>query len=277
MIKPIYENFIDYRLNKLLESYDVSILNENIIEDIKNSVSKIDKLKLFYALIAMHAIGWGYHNFNKDVLKDDMIHNKHKIITKLDTENNIIGYAKNYIHDLFKEDKKPEVKKHKDPIFYNVEEMRTSKNGRNFIKDHEKKRYKVYDIGDGKLTVGYGHAENKRKTKLRVGQKLNDEQINILFNKDIKVAEDGVKRIFNEWKNEGTDITLTQNMFDALVSIAFNSGVQGVRNSEFIKDIKDRKFRSASKNIQGHALRKGFAGLETRRNLESKLFKKGLI
>lgn len=275
IINKIQENFIDYRLNRLLESINDNNLNENIIEDIKKAVSNIDKLKLFYTLIIMHCATWGYHNIDKNLLKNNIINNKKEIVTNLDKDN-ILSYAKTYVHDIFFDKDTKIVHKRKDPIFYNVENMHTSKNGKNFIKHHENKRNKVYDIKDGKLTVGYGHAEKKSKTKLKVGQILSDEEIDDLFNKDIKIAEDGIKRLFKEWKESGNEIILTQNMFDALVSIAFNSGVQGVRNSDFIKNIKEKKFKTASKNIEKHALRKGFPGLEKRRNQESKLFKKGL-
>lgn len=100
IINKIQENFIDYRLNRLLESINDNKLNENIIEDIKKAVSNIDKLKLFYTLIIMHCATWGYHNIDKNLLKNNIINNKKEIVTNLDKDN-ILSYAKTYVHDIF--------------------------------------------------------------------------------------------------------------------------------------------------------------------------------
>jgi hypothetical protein len=56
----------------------------------------------------------------------------------------------------------------KDPEF-----LKISNKGTRLIMNHEKLVLKGYDIGDGKITIGYGHAEDATKSKYKVGQKNN--------------------------------------------------------------------------------------------------------
>lgn len=159
--------------------------------------------------------------------------------------------------------------------FINGSLFTLSQTGWDHIKNEEKLRLKVYRLGDGMVTVGYGHAEKIGKTKLRSGQKISEEKARKLLKEDLTEAADGVRRIFADWKSEGVDVKITQSMFDALVSIAYNAGVTGLRNSPIMKFLKQKEYKKASESILNFKVRKKFPGLKVRRQKEYDLFTSG--
>jgi GH24 family phage-related lysozyme (muramidase) len=162
--------------------------------------------------------------------------------------------------------------KEEEDAFKDGFEFKLSDEGWNHIKSEEKCVLKAYTIGDGKVTVGYGHAEDIGKTKLRKGQKITQAQADKYLKEDLKKAADGVRRIFREWNEDGVDVKITQSMFDALVSLAYNSGVGSLRQSDLIQHIKKGEYKLAGDSIKEYNLNKKFPGLETRREKESEMF-----
>ena len=151
-----------------------------------------------------------------------------------------------------------------------------SQTGWDHIKNEEKLKLKAYKLGDGMVTVGYGHAEKVGKTKLRPGQKISEEAAKKFLKEDLTEAADGVRRIFKDWKSEDVDVKITQSMFDALVSIAYNAGVTGLKNSIIMKYLKEKDYKKASESILGFKISKKFPGLKVRRQKEYDLFVAGL-
>lgn len=151
-------------------------------------------------------------------------------------------------------------------------EFTLSQRGWDHIKDEEKLRTKAYSIGDGMITIGYGHAEPESKSKYKVGDEIAEEEAYELLKIDLKQAADGVRNIFKEWEEKSIDVEINQDMFDALVSIAYNSGIGGLRNSDFIQDIKRGDFEKAGEKIKSFKVSKKFPGLEIRRKKESDMF-----
>ena len=131
---------------------------------------------------------------------------------------------------------------------------------------------KAYEIGDGKITIGWGHSEPIKTSKFKIGQKISIEEAQKLFKKDMEETANGVRRIFKEWKNEGVNRKITQDMFDALVSISFNTGIGSLRSSEIIKELKKGNYEKAGKIIKSTNTNDDFGGLSKRRESESKLF-----
>lgn len=156
--------------------------------------------------------------------------------------------------------------------YKDVDKLFLSKDGFEHIKNEEKFKEHGYKIGDGKITIGYGHAEPVNRSKFKVGQKITRKTAEELLKKDIKVAEDGIQRIFQQWKKDKNHIKLTQRQFDAMVSMTFNMGISNFRQSDFIQHIKRKDFRGAAELIKTTGLRKNFSGLEVRREKEYGLF-----
>jgi lysozyme len=151
-------------------------------------------------------------------------------------------------------------------------EWKLSNSGWNHIKEEEGLKLKAYKIGDGMITVGYGHAEPIKDSKFKVGQSITKEKAEDLLKEDLKKAADGVRRMFKDWEKEGVNVPITQNMFDALVSIAYNAGVGGLRRSDVVDKLKNGEYEQAGDNILNFRTSKKFPGLAKRRQKESKMF-----
>lgn len=170
-----------------------------------------------------------------------------------------------------------EITKDNSQGFYSATKLRLSEKGKDMIKKEEQLRLTAYDIKDGTITVGWGHAERKEKTKRKKGSKITLDEAERLFTKDSKNASDGVRQIFKEWEDEGVYVPITQHQFDALVSIAFNSGVGAVRRSEIMKKLKKSDYEGASKEILTHRLGRKIhqEGIKKRRKKEATVFSQG--
>lgn len=143
---------------------------------------------------------------------------------------------------------------------------------------------RAYDLGDGAYTIGYGHAifkgENEgydflpKYNKIKPGiTRITKNQAETLLKDDIKIAEDIINRILNDWEKENVKPKLTQGMYDAMVSMAYNMG-PGVRKTEFLQSIKRGDLKTAKEQIaqtSGHMFKK-FPGLQIRREKEAQMF-----
>ncbi len=162
----------------------------------------------------------------------------------------------------------------KDPL-----KLYTSNSAIDFIKDHEKLRLKAYELGDGKVTIGYGHAEPLETSKYEFGETISEAEAERIFKKDLKWCEDGIKRMFKQWKEQDIDVKITQNMFDSMVSMTYNMGVSGLRSSMFVKALKHGKYLEAANMIPYTSVKnaKCFSGLTKRREKEKDLFLHGYV
>jgi GH24 family phage-related lysozyme (muramidase) len=149
----------------------------------------------------------------------------------------------------------------------------------------------AYDIGDGAITIGYGHAvfsSPKRGdtggkydflpkySKIRPGKtKITKEQAEILLKDDVSVSVEGLNTILDNWEEQGIKPQITQDMYNSMISLIFNMGITNFRNSDFIQLVKQNKLEQAKEeinNISKHMFRK-YPGLKKRRTRESEMFK----
>ena len=152
----------------------------------------------------------------------------------------------------------------------------------------------AYDLGDGAYTIGYGHAvfanpdrgDNGGKydflpkyDKIIPGKTtITPEQAEILLKDDVKIASDGLDRLLNNWKSKGINPKINQPMYDAMVSMIYNMGIENFRLTEFIQLVKKGQFKAAAEEIKttSQQMFNKYPGLEVRRNRESEMFKSGL-
>ena len=170
----------------------------------------------------------------------------------------------------------------------NIEIAKISPSSKELIKNHEKLKLNAYAIGDGMITIGYGHAEPAKASVFNVGDHITQAQALKLFEDDIKETENGIKRLFKQWKNEGLQIKITQGMFDSMISMGYNIGIYGLRKTKFIQYLKKSDYINAAKKIkttniaakvknkQGDTIFVKMPGLIDRRQLEHNLFVKGI-
>ena len=152
----------------------------------------------------------------------------------------------------------------------------------------------AYDLGDGAYTIGYGHAvfanpdrgDNGGKydflpkyDKIIPGKTtITPEQAEILLKDDVKIASDGLDRLLNNWKSKGINPKINQPMYDAMVSMIYNMGIENFRLTEFIQLVKKGQFKAAAEEIKttSQQMFNKYPGLEVRRSRESEMFKSGL-
>ena len=253
-------NYIDYSIN---EGVDIKSIWDKAVDKIKN-LSEASKRKVIkYVLVSLLA-------FNTVVNVSNLVKG-----SNADPETKEIAASILSQSDLEKADSiKVEESKWKKGY-----EFTLSQKGWDHIKTEEgdprhpgEPVLKAYKLGDGKITVGWGHAEPVRKSKFKVGQKITTSDADELLKMDLTNASDGVRRIFKDWEEKGLDVKINQDMFDAIVSISFNTGINGLRKSMMIQDIKRGKFEEAGEKIKTFNVSKKFPGLHDRREKESEMF-----
>ena len=139
--------------------------------------------------------------------------------------------------------------------------MRTSANGLQLIKKHEGLRLRAYQCPAMVWTIGYGHTGTARK-----GLVITEAKANELLMEDVQWAEGEVLRM---------NVRLTQNQFDALVSLVFNIGVGAFRRSSarrlIIANVGDPAIGPAIK-LWKKAKGRVLPGLVRRRDDEATLY-----
>lgn len=103
--------------------------------------------------------------------------------------------------------------------------MRISDNGIIHLQQSEGSRLKAYRDQTGKLTIGFGHTGTVNGVPIHNGMKITKEQEAELLKQDIGYFEDYVNRKAKK--------PMTQNQFDAIVSLAFNVGEGNLNKSSF--------------------------------------------
>ena len=253
-------NYIDYSIN---EGVDIESIWNKAVNKIKNLSEEAKRKVIKYVLVSLLA-------FNTVVNVSNLVKGSNADPVTKEIAASILSQK-----DLEKTDSiKVEESKWKKGY-----EFTFSQKGWNHIKMEEgnprhpgEPVLKAYKIGDGKITVGWGHAEPVRKSKFKVGQKITTSDADELLKMDLTNASDGVRRIFKDWEEKGLDVKINQDMFDALVSIAFNTGINGLRKSMMIQDIKKGNFEEAGEKIKTLNVSKKFPGLQDRREKESEMF-----
>jgi lysozyme len=143
----------------------------------------------------------------------------------------------------------------------------TGDKGLKIIVEFEGEILKVYNDGFGYPTAGVGHLLTPaEKRSIPIGTKITREQSRAWLAQDLKEAEDAV--------NSSIKVPITQNQFDAMVSLAFNIGVAGYKRSSVVRNLNNRKFAAAADSILAWNKVKGkeVRGLTRRRKAERELF-----
>lgn len=118
-------------------------------------------------------------------------------------------------------------------------------------------------------TIGYGNTFWEDGRKVRLGEQISKtkalELLELVANKDF------ANKIFPLIKVE-----VSQNQFDAMVSLAYNIGVGAFSSSTLLKKVNDKDFTGASLEFLkwDRAGGKQLLGLTRRRQREKELFLK---
>lgn len=99
--------------------------------------------------------------------------------------------------------------------------------GESLIKHYESLKLKAYLCPANVWTIGWGHTKTAKQ-----GMVITRPQAQALFDQDIKSFVDAV--------NSAIKVNITQNQFDALVSLAFNIGIGNFTKSTLVRRINSR-------------------------------------
>jgi GH24 family phage-related lysozyme (muramidase) len=142
----------------------------------------------------------------------------------------------------------------------------------NFLRDEESLMLTAYDIGDGMITIGYGHAERVNKTDMVANKTtITKDKAEELLKHDVNVQTKYLNRILDQWEDKGIEPELTQGMYDSMISLMFNIGYGNFRMADFLQDIKKGDYESAGEKIKTTHIT--YPGHKPRREGEYKIFK----
>jgi lysozyme len=161
-----------------------------------------------------------------------------------------------------------------------MQQMRISEQGKNFIhrmEEGDEPALNAYRCQAGVLTIGWGHTTEAGVPAVEEGMTITREDADIIFARDIGDVVEDVNKILRD-----AGITAAQHEYDALVSFAFNLGVDTLGsstafkwftmgkpktavgaalclfqkigpdgNSRYCSDLADRRYREAKMFVEG--------------------------
>ena len=262
-----YNNFIENELNEMMN------LNiKNILRKLKEKASKRTIKIVLISLLAIYSVGEIKSMINNPEIKEEINdENIDELLAELEAQKDLVKpeitptTLINNLETNFEDTLK-------NSNYKDINDIKLSQSGWDMIRDEEKLRTTAYAIGDGMITIGYGHAERIANSKYKIGDEISHEEATKMFHKDVNRISKGVRRLFKRWKNKGIDIKLTQNQYDALISLTYNTGVSGMLSTEFIQHLKKGDYKTAADSLKTTKISKKFPGLEKRRQREYEKF-----
>lgn len=144
--------------------------------------------------------------------------------------------------------------------------MRISENGIEFIRQLEGEKLTAYPDIVGIWTIGVGHTGFVDGKPVARGMAITKEKSKEILTADLKRFESAV--------NDAVKVTLTQNQFDALVSLAFNIGEGAFARSTLVNKLNagDKKGAAEQFLVWKNAGGRVSQGLLNRRQEEKAMF-----
>ena len=144
--------------------------------------------------------------------------------------------------------------------------MKVSSKGLELIKEFEGFSSVAYLCSAKKATIGYGNTFWEDGTPVKIGDQISKERAETL----LKHVVDN----FSVAVEVDIKIEVTQNQFDALVSLAYNIGLGAFKNSTLLRQLNRGNFVGASQEFLRWDKSNGkpLLGLTRRREREKILF-----
>ena len=165
----------------------------------------------------------------------------------LNTINSIITDKEPNIKDEIVTTKETTI--HKSPKKVSKNLLNLLKYEEGSIKQKGEPVLKAYKLGDGAITVGWGHAEPINNSHFKDGQVISRKLAERLFREDVLTAQDGLNRILRDWEKQKIPFNITQDMYDSMTSMIYNMGIGNFRGSDFIQLVKLGKYEQAKERI----------------------------
>jgi lysozyme len=139
--------------------------------------------------------------------------------------------------------------------------MKVSQQGVDLIKQLEGFSAQAYRCPAGKLTIGYGHMLQDTSIS-----EISSAMAEALLKVDIERFESAINRLVR--------VPLSQNQFDALVSLIYNIGIAAFSRSILLKKLNKGDFSAAADEFDRwvYVGKTVSVGLQSRRKIEKSLF-----
>jgi lysozyme len=145
--------------------------------------------------------------------------------------------------------------------------MKISYNGVQFLKQWEGFEANAYKDTGGVWTIGYGTIKWKGQPVVQ-GMTITEKEAELALEEDLAWAQTAVNQLVR--------VSLTQNMFDALVSFVYNVGENAFRKSTLLRLLNQGNYTEVSKQFERWKFDNGkeVKGLLNRREAERALFQR---
>jgi lysozyme len=144
--------------------------------------------------------------------------------------------------------------------------MKLTDDGLNLIKTFEGFRANAYRDPVGIWTIGYGHTSMAGPPEVKEGMSVTRQEAAIILARDVAAFSDGVRRLLKRQVND--------RQFSALVSFAYNVGLENFRKSSVLKAVNDGNDAAVARRLQLWVKAGGrvLPGLVRRRAAEAAMF-----
>ena len=150
----------------------------------------------------------------------------------------------------------------------NIHKHSLSNNGMRLLEQFEGLRLEAYLDSAGIATIGWGSIKYPNGNKVKLGDKITKAQAKEYKLHDLKEFESTV--------NTSVNVQLSQNQYDALVSLSYNIGSGAFKNSTLLKKLNSGDYKGAAEQflVWNKVNSKRVQGLVNRREAERNLFLK---
>ena len=148
----------------------------------------------------------------------------------------------------------------------NTSKHSLSNNGMKLLEQFEGLRLEAYLDSAGIATIGWGSIKYPNGNKVKLGDKITKAQAKEYKLHDLKEFESIV--------NTSVNVQLSQNQYDALVSLSYNIGSGAFKKSTLLKKLNDGDYKGAAEQFLAwnKVSGKKVQGLVNRREAERNLF-----
>ena len=144
--------------------------------------------------------------------------------------------------------------------------MKIGNKGISLIKEFEGLRLRAYDDGVGVWTIGIGTIRYPNGKRVQKGDVITEAQAEEYLKHDLNTFEKVI--------NDVVKVPLTQNQYDAIVSLTYNIGAAAFSRSTLLKRLNNKDYKGAADQflVWNKAGGKVMRGLIRRREAERALF-----
>lgn len=146
--------------------------------------------------------------------------------------------------------------------------MKLNAAGIKLIQDFEGLMLEAYRCSAGVLTIGYGHTSAAGEPFVTPDMKITQAEADAIFRRDVQKYCDGVRGVLQ--------VEVSENQFSAMVSLAYNIGVEAFATSSVLRFTNERRFDEAAASfaLWNKAAGQVLRGLVRRRAAEAELYAK---